>query len=208
MQTRAVAGVEGVAGTFTQVYRVLAATSTSVGLLIALRLMLGNVSGYATFVTIPLGVLAMDFVLSFLGVTGVRVLRRALVEAKHRRQRSEPKNGAIPTLLIGAGWAGVTVAKELSARRDLGILAVGFVDDDPMKVGEVVLGHRVYGTTAQLAEVREKTGAQEVLITIASATGKDIRPGNPVLHCLFTELNEYAFASVLDRRQPSDFPRQ
>ena len=38
-------------------------------------------------------------------------------------------------MLIGAGEAGVMVAKEITARPDLGIVPVGFVDDDTMKMG-------------------------------------------------------------------------
>jgi FlaA1/EpsC-like NDP-sugar epimerase len=80
-----------------------------------------------------------------------------------------------PTMLIGAGRGGVMVAKEISARPDLAILPVGFIDDDPVKVGTIVHGVPVVGTTAQLAELCAKRGAKQVLITMAAAPGREVR---------------------------------
>ena len=76
----------------------------------------------------PLGITAIDFSLSFLGVAGIRVARRFQVETRESRSRRGPAMEEIPTLLIGAGQAGLLVSKELRARPDLAIRPIGFID--------------------------------------------------------------------------------
>ena len=78
-------------------------------------------------------------------------------------------------MLVGAGQAGLLVAKELGSRPDLGMRAVGFIDDDRGKVGSVLHGIPVLGTTEELARLCAKHGAKQALISIANAPGKEIR---------------------------------
>jgi FlaA1/EpsC-like NDP-sugar epimerase len=132
------------------------------------------VLGPAQYAAVPLGVIAMDAVLVAIGISGVRIARRLQMEAVESRRRSNagPK---VATLLIGAGQAGVMVAREIENRPDLGIKPVGFIDDDPNKVGSVVHGLRVLGSTAELKALAAKHAAAQVLITIANAPGPAIR---------------------------------
>lgn len=134
------------------------------------------VFGYALYAFIPIGIIVIDGTAAFMGITGLRTLSRVFAEnaqARQHRQGGQPRR--IPTLLVGAGQAGLLVAKEIAARPDLGIEPVGFLDDDRFKVGTVVHGIRVLGSTAELSQLRERTGAEQVVITIASARGTDIR---------------------------------
>jgi glycosyltransferase involved in cell wall biosynthesis len=134
------------------------------------------VFGYALYAFIPIGIILIDETAAFLGITGVRVLSRIFAEraqARQRRREGQPRR--IPTLLVGAGNAGLLVAKEIASRPDLGIEPVGFLDDDRFKVGTVVHGIRVLGSTAELPRLCERTRAEQVVITIASARGADIR---------------------------------
>jgi FlaA1/EpsC-like NDP-sugar epimerase len=52
---------------------------------------------------------------------------------------------------------------------------VAFVDDDRAKIGSVIHGLSVVGTTAQLAELAPRLGVREAIITIANASGKEMR---------------------------------
>jgi FlaA1/EpsC-like NDP-sugar epimerase len=131
---------------------------------------------YALYALIPIGIILIDGTAAFLGITGVRMLSRIFAEkaqARQRRREGQPRR--IPTLLVGAGKAGLVVAKEIAARPDLGIEPIGFLDDDGFKVGTVVHGIRVLGSTAELPRLCERTGAEQVVITIAGARGADIR---------------------------------
>lgn len=112
--------------------RMLYAGGLSTAVLVALRLGLPALG--VRLVVIPLGVLAMNFALAFLGLVGVRAIRRLQGEARARRQRATG-TARDRVLLIGAGEAGVLVAREIANRPDLGLQPVGFLDDDPLKVG-------------------------------------------------------------------------
>ena len=133
-------------------------------------------SAYAAYATIPIGVIVMDLIISYLGATGVRVLRRIQGEHKtslvhYRKGRREQR----AIMLVGAGDAGVMVAKELLARPDLGLRAVGFVDDDPHKHKTIIHGLKVLGASKDLPALCAEHAAEEVLISIANASGDKIR---------------------------------
>jgi FlaA1/EpsC-like NDP-sugar epimerase len=79
------------------------------------------------------------------------------------------------TLFYGAGRTGVLMAGSARRKPEAGVVPVGFLDDDPTLAGGIVSNLRVYGGLADLPSAVEATGAQAVLITMPSATGKSIR---------------------------------
>lgn len=159
--------------------RILVAIATAATGLVMARVVASAIVswfGYAQYALIPFGVIAADFVLAFVGITGVRALRRVLAERSQAvSRRAAQPDSVVRTLLVGAGQAGVMVAKEIRQRPDLGIAPVGFVDDDPLKQGSDVHGLRVVGTTGELVDVCQRLGAEQVLITMATAPGERIR---------------------------------
>jgi FlaA1/EpsC-like NDP-sugar epimerase len=130
---------------------------------------------WAVRAIIPIGIILNNAVLAFLGLVGVRVIRRMSSERYEAGSRRRSERDAVPTMLIGAGRAGVLVAKEAAARRDIGIRPVGFLDDDAVKIGSLVHGIPVVGTTEHIGRLCAKYGAQQALLTIASAPGKEVR---------------------------------
>ncbi len=52
---------------------------------------------------------------------------------------------------------------------------VAFVDDDPKKIGRSIHGVKIEGTVDELPKVVERFGAEQILIAIPSATGKQMR---------------------------------
>jgi len=158
--------------------RIFAAIASASASLVALRLaspILADRLPLARYGVVPLGVLLGDFVLAFIGLTGVRALRRMLGERTASKQHQRWEKPQVPTLLVGAGQGGVLIAQEISRRPDLGILPVGFVDDDPVKQGAVIHGIKVQGTSKDLLRIAERHGATQALITISSASGSAIR---------------------------------
>jgi len=155
--------------------RILMAVGTAAVVLVGVRMIAPEIGGYARYVTVPMGVLLMDFVLAFLGVAGVRLIRRMTAERKERRARRDKTVEQKRTLLIGAGRAGVLVAREVMQNPGLGLKIVGFVDDDAMKIGTMIHGHKVLGDTASLGALAKKHQAEQAVISIAKASGSDIR---------------------------------
>jgi FlaA1/EpsC-like NDP-sugar epimerase len=126
------------------------------------------------YIWAPMGTVAIDFILGFLGIVGLRAARRIVAE-RRTAQRTVVSTPATPTMLIGAGAAGLALAKEIAGHPEMGIRAVGFLDDDVTKVGTVLHGIPVIGTTADLARLCAERDAAQVLITIAGASGKQVR---------------------------------
>lgn len=126
-----------------------------------------------SFSVIPYGVLLIELILSFFGIVGVRLLWRTIQE---RAAANAPVNRVKERVfVIGAGSAGVMVAKEAIANPDVGFQIVGFIDDDKRKHGTILQGFRVLGATLDLERLTEKHDVSLVIIAIASASSHQIR---------------------------------
>jgi len=116
----------------------------------------------------PRSVVPIDMVLSIMLVGGARFGVRAYTE-RAREDESQKK-----TLIIGAGRAGSAIARELRLDPTLGYYPLGFVDDNPGKLGIKINGVKVLGNTADLSHLIKKYEAECVLIAIPSARGYQI----------------------------------
>ncbi len=132
---------------------------------------------YAQYVIVPYGVIIINLTLAFMAIAGVRILRRLVAEhlETNRRRKHTAATPDIPTLLIGAGQAGLMVAKEILSRPELHLRAVGFIDDDRAKIGSVLHGIEVLGTSAEIPTIAEEKQVHQAIITIANAPGQAIR---------------------------------
>jgi FlaA1/EpsC-like NDP-sugar epimerase len=92
-----------------------------------------------------------------------------------RAQGAAAVDGAKRTLLYGAGWAGVTVARSAMRSADTGIEPVGFLDDDANLTGRHVAGLRVFGGLDALTRAVRRTRATTLLVTMPSAAGDAVR---------------------------------
>ena len=117
----------------------------------------------------PRGVIALDFLLSLVLVSGARFAVRALVERPSRGAILE--RAANEVLIVGAGNGGQQVAFELRRNPQLRSAPVGFVDDDPRKQGMRVAGIKVLGPTTNLPRILDGVQPEEVIIAIPSAPG-------------------------------------
>lgn len=71
--------------------------------------------------------------------------------------------------------AGFQIAQEVRQNPQLNLEIVGFVDDDPTKVGRKVEGVPVLGKTSQMVVIAQHLNADEVLISMPSANASQIR---------------------------------
>jgi FlaA1/EpsC-like NDP-sugar epimerase len=153
--------------------RVLIALVCATTFIVGLRVSLPLVTS-SDLVYLPLGVIAVDFVLGFVGLVGLRAAWRLYNESLARRKRTggaERKR----VLLIGAGEAGVLVAREIANRPDLGLKPIGFLDDDALKIGTSIGGLTVLGATKDVGVIARELRVKAGLITIANAPGRQIR---------------------------------
>jgi FlaA1/EpsC-like NDP-sugar epimerase len=125
---------------------------------------------------VPLSITLADSILAFVGVMGLRVLRRALYERYEKKHRSIETAGIErkPVLLVGAGRAGVLAVKEILSRGNTDLEIMGFVDDEPTKQRSVISRVKVLGTTADLPRLVRQLNIDHVVITIAKASREEI----------------------------------
>jgi FlaA1/EpsC-like NDP-sugar epimerase len=71
--------------------------------------------------------------------------------------------------IIGAGFAGRTLAKEINAKAIFGTV-VAFLDDDPEKIGKKIEGIPVLGPIRDVARLLRMKSADEAIIAIPSAS--------------------------------------
>jgi FlaA1/EpsC-like NDP-sugar epimerase len=158
---------------FLELGRMAAAIATSGLLLLIARLtapLIIPVIPAAMHVLVPIGVVAADVVLAFLGLAAVRAVRRG---AGERQRKRESEEAPTRVMLVGAGEAGIAVARALGRRTTM--LPVGFVDDDPQKQGTRILGVPVRGRVDDLAALCRRYSIDEVLICVARANGALVR---------------------------------
>ncbi|MBM4396215.1 MAG: polysaccharide biosynthesis protein [Deltaproteobacteria bacterium] len=116
---------------------------------------------------VPVSIILLEAVLSFLGMVGLRFLRRWLHETSPSGSGAAVPPDVEKVLVVGAGDNGRQVARELRLRRELGMSLVGFVDDDPAKRGGEIEGRKVLGTLDDIAELQRKHGFSQVLLAIS-----------------------------------------
>jgi len=68
-------------------------------------------------------------------------------------------------LIYGAGDGGELLLRELQNNRELQLLPVGFLDDDPGKSGKVIHGLRVFGGNGDLVSLCDQQHIDEVVIS-------------------------------------------
>jgi FlaA1/EpsC-like NDP-sugar epimerase len=128
------------------------------------------------YVKVPRGILLINWAFSLLSLFGARVAVRLGRDRFRPIEVVEERLGGIKrVLIIGAGDAGETLARELEHRPQLQTKVVGFVDDQRAKWGSQIRGIDVFGPIGSIGQIADRTGATEALIAIPSASGKRVR---------------------------------
>ena len=121
----------------------------------------------------PRSILFIDFILTLLLMTALRAGLRVLADERDRSgSRLTP---AKHVLIIGAGVSGAMVAREMQRQPRVAGGFVGFLDDDPQKVGRRIHGYLVAGPIDSLPKVVNTYRVSEVIIAMPSASGTIVR---------------------------------
>lgn len=148
--------------------------SASSGLFAALVIIAQTSGLLAEF---PFSILAIDWLLTMAMVGGVRIAGRLLADldslgsASGSRSRFGSGSGSGTdikrVLIVGAGEVGTDVVRETRRNPGLGLVAVGFLDDEATKWGMHIQDVPVLGPIRDLAEVLRTHRIDEVIIAIA-----------------------------------------
>ena len=122
----------------------------------------------------PRSVFILDPLLSFVFACGARVLIRSLYEASSRPgdwfslflpgRLCEPAS-LNRVLIVGADDEGVRAGKEITESKGSGLQLLGFVDDNPSRIGRRVHDLPVYGPVSALPRIAEMTKTDEILVS-------------------------------------------
>lgn len=114
------------------------------------------------------GVLVVDFILSFVGLAGIRLFFRLYREkVAHPQHRGDERLKRVA--IVGAGFVGANLAKELLMRRGLGLSPVVFFDDDHTKWNSRVHDIPVVGGPELLVEQKFEWKLDELIIALPSS---------------------------------------
>ncbi len=120
----------------------------------------------------PRSTLAMDFALTLLGISGIRLVNRS---QKLLFLRKRTPATAKRTIIVGAGETGEILLRSLLREQRTAYWPVAFLDDDPAKHGLLIHGVPVLGERSCLPEVIRTRNAHVVLIAMPSAHPQVIR---------------------------------
>ncbi len=149
------------------------ATGTIVSLAIVYLVMLPL--GLMPAVMLPRSFWITEAVLLVTMIGGARMAIRAASEWYLGRDVNSGGVRRVPTLLYGAGQTGVIVARSAIRQSTARVRPVGFLDDDPVRRGQKLMGLDVLGGLDDLPAAIEATNAQRLLITMPTADGSAIR---------------------------------
>jgi FlaA1/EpsC-like NDP-sugar epimerase/lipopolysaccharide/colanic/teichoic acid biosynthesis glycosyltransferase len=172
------------AGAYLRVWRY--PTITDVGLMVG-ALAAGSVimtlaifvamqpSAFPGSVGFPRSALAIEFVLSFLLLGGVRLASRIRQEELAAPTSDHFSGPPRPVLIFGAGEAGAHLVREMQRNRALRLDPVAFLDDDRRKHGRSIYGVQVLGGSEALLTVASEREVSEVIIAMPGTGGREVR---------------------------------
>ncbi len=116
----------------------------------------------------PLSVLLVGAVLAYVQLVAVRLYPRVFYELSLREVGQRDR-----ALIVGAGEAGVMLARQLWRTPDADLKPVGFVDEDERLRGEQIENIQVLGIE-EIEEIVEERGVEQILIALPEASVEEM----------------------------------
>jgi UDP-GlcNAc:undecaprenyl-phosphate GlcNAc-1-phosphate transferase len=113
------------------------------------------------------GVFLIDFILTAGLMLGARGSFRLFWETQKRRTLTGDK-----VVIYGAGRGGELLLREILNNKQLNVNPIGFVDDDPLKVGKKIQGYPILGGFEDLVPLHTKHELLGILISFNDAGGR------------------------------------
>lgn len=109
------------------------------------------------------GVFVLDWILTTVFLLGTRGSFRLFTETMKRKTLTGD-----PVVIYGAGQGGELLLREILNNKTLNINPVGFLDDDPLKIGKKIQGYPIWGGFDHLSELRKKHPVRGILLSFNS----------------------------------------
>jgi len=102
-------------------------------------------------------------------------LRFSVRLSERYRFKFKPLENGTTALIVGAGDAGVSIAREINSNPKVGFTPIGFVDDDPAKKGLMIANLKVLGSFNDIPKIVRSFDVKEIIIAMPKVSGKTIR---------------------------------
>ncbi len=131
------------------------------------------------FVGFPRSIFAIDLILTFLFMSGVRVGIRLFL-TPGRSQFKIPFFGKVDrdgtrVLVVGAGSAGEKLLREINENPEIRYQVIGCIDDDKRKLNQTIHGVPVLGSVDEIKKITEREEVDEIIIAISAASAMEMR---------------------------------
>lgn len=117
----------------------------------------------------PSSIFVIDALLLLCLLAGLRLFPRLI------RETGWSGIGRKRVLIVGAGDAGAMIVREMRTHPSYGYRPIGFVDDNPAKIGHRIHGVRVLGGRDRLSHIIAEQTPDAVLVAMPSAVPATIR---------------------------------
>jgi UDP-GlcNAc:undecaprenyl-phosphate GlcNAc-1-phosphate transferase len=114
------------------------------------------------------GVFVIDWLLTTVFLLGTRGSFRLFKETMKRKTLAGDR-----VIIYGAGQGGELLMREILNNKSLSLNPVGFVDDDPLKIGKKIQGYPILGSFEQLAELGKKLAFDGVLLSFNGQANRE-----------------------------------
>ena len=84
------------------------------------------------------------------------------------------KDAFINTLIVGAGKAGSKIAEIINSTDGVPYKIIGFIDDDPWKIGTEIEGYPVLGSSDHYFDIVQKYQVTQIIMAISNHLGEKI----------------------------------
>ena len=142
-------------------------------LILAGALLAEHAISWLVGVEIPRSAAVMGYIISLLFCVTIRFGYRMFRYMAVKRKTEQPDDGKKRVMIVGAGQA----AKELINDFRLGghdnYQICTIIDDNPMKLGRYLEGHRIEGKRNDIPELAKKYHIDTIILAIPSAANKD-----------------------------------
>ncbi len=131
------------------------------------------------FVGFPRSVFAIDLLLTFLFLSGVRVCIRLFLTPGHGQIKipflGRVDRDGVRVLVVGAGSAGEKLLREIKENPEIDYQVAGCIDDDAKKLKQTIHGVPVLGSVDDIKEISKREAVDEIIIAISAASAMEMR---------------------------------
>ena len=145
----------------------LAGTGVTYLVSLAISLFIQGYEASPQWILMPRPVYFMQWFVTLFLVAGARFQVRYREAGHNRKTGKETKN----ILIIGAGYAGAAMIRDIQNGRYGNAAAAAILDDDPQKQNSSISRVPVVGTTDRIEDTVEKYSIDEIIIAIATPKG-------------------------------------